>query len=131
MRHFLTWCDSEQVENLNELSVRDIQQYRLWLGGKDDISVLTLKNKQMSVRVFLQKAGSVEAVHQDLYTKLMIPRVHRSQRSGGQGLETERATGLLEYLARYKCRPVLSELVRACFNMVPPEVVHQLGFSCG
>lgn len=102
MNHFLEWCDVEQFENLNELSGRDIQQYRIWLGEKDDISALTLKNQLSGFRVFLQWAGSVEAVPEDLYTKLMIPRVRRSERSSEQILETERAEELLEYLARYE-----------------------------
>jgi len=102
LKHFLEWCEREQFEDLNELSGRDIQQYRLWLGEKDEIGALTLKNQLSGFRVFLQWAGSIEAVPEDLYTKLMIPRVRRSERSSEQVLETEQAEELLEYLARYE-----------------------------
>lgn len=102
MNHFLEWCDRDQIENLDELSGRDSQQNRLWLGEKNDISALSLKNQLSGFRVFLRWAGSVEAVPRDLYTELTIPRVRRSERSCEQILEAERAKELLEYLARHE-----------------------------
>lgn len=102
MKHFLEWCDEEQIDNLNVLSGRDIQQYRLWLGAKENISALTIKNQLSGFRVFLKWSASVEAVPENLYTKIMVPRVRRSERSSEQILEAERAKELLDYLSRYE-----------------------------
>jgi site-specific recombinase XerD len=102
MKHFLEWCDEEDIDNLNDLSGRDLQRYRLWLADNEDLNALTMKNMTSGFRVFLKWAGSVEAVPEDLYTKLMIPRVRRSQQSNDDILEAERAEELLTYLSRYE-----------------------------
>ncbi|NIC00272.1 site-specific integrase [Halobacterium sp. R2-5] len=102
MKHFLEWCDEEDIDNLNDLSGRDLQRYRLWLADNEDLNAVTMKNMTSGFRVFLKWAGSMEAVPEDLYTKLMIPRVRRSQQSNEDILEAERAEELLTYLSQYK-----------------------------
>jgi site-specific recombinase XerD len=102
MKHFLEWCDETGTENLNDLSGRDIQRYRLWLADGDDINAITMKNMMSGFRVFLEWAGSIEAVTENLYQKLMIPRVRGNRESREDILETERAEELLAHLSRYK-----------------------------
>lgn len=102
MKHFLEWCDEEDIDNLNDLSGRDLQRYRLWLADNEDLNAMTMKNMTSGFRVFLKWAGSMEAVPEDLYSKLMIPRVRRSQQSNEDILEAERAEELLTYLSQYK-----------------------------
>lgn len=102
MKHFLEWSKKEGIDNLNDLSGRDIQRYRLWLADKDNMKALTIKNMMSGFRVFLKWAGSVEAVPENLYSKLMIPRVRRSQQSSEEILEPERAEELLTHLSRYE-----------------------------
>src|SRR6056297_620787 len=67
LKHFLEWCDEEGIDNLNDLSGRDLQRYRLWLANKEDLNALTMKNMTSGFRVFLKWAGSMEAVPEDLY----------------------------------------------------------------
>ena len=91
MKKFLNWCDVEGINNLNQLSGRDVQRFRLWIADDDDVNALTMENLMSGFRVFLKWAGSVEAVPENLYSKLMIPRVRRSEQSSEKILETERA----------------------------------------
>lgn len=102
MNHFLEWCEEEEIENLNDLSGRDIQAYRLWLSENDDLNALTIRNQLSSFRVFLQWAGSIEAVPETLYTKLMIPCVRRSERSSEKILDADEALEILEYRTWYQ-----------------------------
>jgi site-specific recombinase XerD len=102
MNHFLEWCETEGIDNLNSLSGRDIQRYRLWIADDDDLNALTMKNMMSGLRVFIKWAGSVEAVPENLYSKLMIPRVRRSEQSSEEILETERAEKIIAYLSRYE-----------------------------
>lgn len=102
LNHFLAWCDEEDIDDMNDLSGRDIQSYRLWLGEKENLNKLTIKNQLSGFRVFLKWAASVEAVPENLYTKLMIPRVQRGERSRDELLEPERAEEILEYLSTYQ-----------------------------
>lgn len=102
LKHFLEWCKEESIDNLNDLSGRDLQRYRLWLADKEDLNALTMKNMTSGFRVFLKWAGSIEAVPEDLYSKLMVPRVRRSEQSNEDILEAEQAEKLLSHLSRYK-----------------------------
>ncbi len=102
MNHFLDWCDETQLQNLNELSGRELQSYRLWLSDKGTLNKLTMRSQLSGLRVFLQWAASVEAVPENLYTKLMIPRIRHSERSSEQILDAEQAKEILEYLSRYQ-----------------------------
>lgn len=91
MKYFLEWCEKEDIVNLNDLSGRDLQRYRLWIADKNEINAATMKNMTSGFRVFLKWAGSVEAVPENLYSKLMIPNVQRSQQSSEDILDAERA----------------------------------------
>jgi site-specific recombinase XerD len=102
LKHFIAWCDEEGINNLNDLSGRDLQRYRLWLADGEEINPMTMKNMMSGFRVFLKWAGSVEAVTESLYTKLMIPRVRRSQQSSEDILESELAEGLLAHLSQHE-----------------------------
>lgn len=102
MKHFLEWGDEENLENLNELSGRDIQQHHLWINDGNELSTLTINNILSAFRVFLKWAGSVEAVPENLYSKLMIPRVRRSEQRNEEIFDAERAKELPEHLAKYR-----------------------------
>jgi site-specific recombinase XerD len=102
MKHFLEWCEEEGIDNLNDLSGRNLQRYRLWIADNNEINAVTMKNMTSGFRVFLKWAGSVEAVPENLYSKLMIPNVRRSQQSSEDILDAERAEELLEHLSRYE-----------------------------
>ncbi|WP_254524010.1 hypothetical protein [Natrinema caseinilyticum] len=39
--HFLDWCDEAGIDNLNDLSGRDIQRFRLWRNEVADLSKVT------------------------------------------------------------------------------------------
>lgn len=102
MKPFVQWCGEQGIDNLNDLSGRDIQEYRLWRSENEDINALTLRMQMSTLRVFLKWAGSMEAVPEDLYTKVMVPRVKRSERQRDEMLDAEDAKEILQYLSTYE-----------------------------
>jgi len=99
---FIEWCEEEEIQNLNELSGRDIQQYRLWRKETSDINNLTLRMNMSTLRVFIKWAGTIEAVPENLYTKVMIPRVSREERQRDEVLNADTAQDILDYLTKYE-----------------------------
>ncbi|QGA84100.1 XerD/XerC family integrase [Halomicrobium sp. LC1Hm] len=103
---FLQWCKEEEIENLNEISGRDLYEYRIWRRegqgeDREPVEQITLRGQLATLRTFLRFAAEVDAVPQDLRTKVPLPTL-----SGGSGvsdstLEPERATGILDYLNQY------------------------------
>lgn len=100
--HFIEWCEEVGIDNLNNLSGRDIQRHRLWRKDTSDINQLTLRMHMSTLRVFLKWAGTIEAVPENLYTKVMVPRVNRQERQRDETLDTETAQDILDHLMKYE-----------------------------
>lgn len=99
---FVRWCGDECIDNLNELSGRDLQRYRLWRKEDGNLNKLSLRMQMSTLRVFLKWAGSVEAVPQNLYDKVMVPRVRPEERQREETLDADDAESILEYLSTYE-----------------------------
>lgn len=102
MDHFIQWCNKEEIDNLNHLTGRDLHRYRLWRKEDGDLNQLTLRMQMSTLRVFLKWAGSIEAVPENLYDKVLVPDVSRKQRKRDETLEAEDAEEILQYLGKYE-----------------------------
>jgi site-specific recombinase XerD len=100
--HFIEWCEENDIDNLNDVSGRDIQTYRLWRKEQSDLNELTTRMQMSTLRVFLKWAASIEAVPENLYDKVMVPRVRPEQRQCDETLDAERAQEILTYLAKFQ-----------------------------
>jgi site-specific recombinase XerD len=76
MKHFLEWCEKEATDNLNDLSGRDLQQYRLWIADNNDINAVTMKNMTSGFRVFLKWAGSVHTHPQIRFVSKLMTKIN-------------------------------------------------------
>lgn len=99
--HFVRWCDENDIDNLNDLTGRDLQAYRLWRQEDGNLSKITLNQQMSTLRVFLKWCGSIEAVPADLYEKVMVPRVSREDERREETLDSDTAEAILDYLARF------------------------------
>ena len=102
LKFFRRWCESNDVTNLNELTGRDLQEFRLWRQQEFDINQLSLKNNLCSIRVFLKWAGTIEAVPPNLFDKIIVPKIDRAKQSSDETLDAEKAHEILEHLSTYQ-----------------------------
>jgi len=105
LRAFLQFCDEEGIENLNDLSGRDLYRYRIWRregqgDGREPIKLVTLKGQLATLRSFLQFAGDIDAVPQDLFEQLTLPAMTNGEDVSESTLKPERAIEILQYLER-------------------------------
>jgi site-specific recombinase XerD len=100
--HFVRWCDEQGIDNLNDVTGRDLQRYRLWRQEDGDLNSLSLRMQMSSLRVFLKWAQSIEAVPEDLYNKVLVERVGPDQRQRDEMLDADDADELLDYLSTYE-----------------------------
>lgn len=98
---FVRWCAENDIDNLNDLTGRDLQEYRLWRQDDGDLKKITLTQQMSTIRVFIKWCGSMEAVPADLYEKVMIPRVTPEEERSDEMLEAETAEAIREHLERY------------------------------
>jgi integrase len=103
---FRQWCDEEGIENLNDLSGRDLYRYRVWRRegngeGRDEIATVTLRGQLATLRSFLRFAEEIDAVSEGLRTDVPLPTVSSGENVSDTTLEPDRVGEILEYLNRY------------------------------
>lgn len=100
--HFVRWCDQNGIDNMNDLSGRDIHQFRLWRKEDGELNKVSVQTQMSTFRVFLKWAGTIEAVDPDLYNKVMVPQVSGDEEQRDERLEADRSEEILAYLAKYQ-----------------------------
>lgn len=104
---FRQWCSEEGIENLNELSGRDLYAYRVWRReghgeGRDGIAAITLRGQLATLRSFLRFAEEIDAVKGSLRQDVPLPNLSSGENVSDTTLEPERIGPILEYLNRYE-----------------------------
>lgn len=107
LKAFVAWCREEGVENLNDLSGRDLYAYRVWrregnYHDGEELKTVTLRGQLATLRSFLHFAADIDAVHPNLAEKVPLPSVSGGEDVSETTLDPERAPGILDYLAKYE-----------------------------
>lgn len=104
---FVQWCEEEGIENLNELSGRDVYAYRVWRRegegeDREPVAPITLRGQLATARAFLRFCGDIEAVPPDLYDRVPLPTLSNGEEVSNSTLDPDRVAAILEYLNQYK-----------------------------
>ena len=100
--HLVRWCDNEGITNLNELSGRQLHEFRVWRRMEGDLSPATEKTQMDTLRVFIKWLESVDGVQKDLHTKVLSPNLTGDDNIRDDMLDSERADQILAYLEKYE-----------------------------
>lgn len=128
--HFIRWCNEEVIENLNELSGRQLHEFRIWRRVEGDLAPATEKTQMDTLRVFIKWLESIDGVEPDLHAKVLSPTLTGNDNIRSVMLDSERAEQILSYLRTYEyaSRPhVALELM--WHTMMRVGAVHAL--DCG
>jgi site-specific recombinase XerD len=98
---FVEFCVERGIDNLNELTGRDLHRYRTWR-SRQDISKITLKSTLSTLRVFLEFVASIDGVEPGLREKVVLPEVTKEEQAREVKLEQERAEQILDHLDRFE-----------------------------
>ena len=97
--HFKEWTEEVGLENLNNLTGRDLSDFVAWRRG--DIAPITLQKQLSTVRQALRYWADIEGVTDGLAEKLHAPELPDGAEAKDVHLESPRASRILEYLDRY------------------------------
>ena len=105
--HFLDFCSREEIENLNELNGRSINDYRKYRRTESSSQVSSLAPKTMRddmylFREFVQFLEHIEAVVPSLSEKVEIPKMGPKDGVRDLEIEPERVDQILTYLNKYE-----------------------------
>ncbi|OVE84315.1 tyrosine-type recombinase/integrase [Natronolimnobius baerhuensis] len=101
LKPFLEWCDAEGIDNLNDLTSRQVFQFDSKRRA-DGLKVTTLNNQIGTLKQFIQFCERIDAVPERLPTKVEVPTVNLSDRVNDELLPAERADRIREKLSRYQ-----------------------------
>lgn len=96
---FVDWCDEQGITNLNDLSARDLHNFRVW--RREGLNLVSEKTQLVTLRVFIKWCETIDAVEPDLYRKVDIPKIE----DGGtrdKAIFGDRVREILEHLGRYE-----------------------------
>jgi site-specific recombinase XerD len=96
---FLEWCEETEVENLNDLTGRKLDQFVSWRATK--LAPITLQKQLGSIREALRYWADIEAVPEGLAEKVHAPEIPDGAESRDDNLDADRAEAMLEHLDRY------------------------------
>ena len=100
--HFVRWCGEQNLTNLNELTGRQLHQYRLWRRRDGDLAPASEKTQMDTLRVFVRWLESIDAVTPDLHTKVRSPSLDPADDVRDVMVESAQAEKILGYLETYQ-----------------------------
>ncbi|RKD94758.1 tyrosine-type recombinase/integrase [Halopiger aswanensis] len=101
LKPFLEWCNSEGIDNLNDLTSRDIFQYDSHRRSKG-LKVSTLNNQIGTLKQFIEFCERIDAVPEGLPAKVEVPSVKLADRVNDELLSANRAETIRENLHLYQ-----------------------------
>lgn len=97
LRHFVRWCENQEIEHLHELNGREIHRYERKRRG-DGLAATTLKSELMTLRQYLRFGARLEALDDDVAEKVEPPTPTKQEEVSESILRADRALDILDRL---------------------------------
>lgn len=106
LNHFLDFCEIEEIDNLNELNgriVNDFKEYRRTESASqtEPLSSKTMRDDMYLFREFIGFLANIEAVSSDLQKKVSIPKMKKGDGIRDIDINSERVEKILTHLKKY------------------------------
>jgi len=100
--HFLEWCDEEGIDNMNDLTARQLHAHRVWRRTEaGDPNAVTMKSYQDTLRVFCRWAQTIGAVEDGLAEKILSPELGKHQNERDDMLDPDVGDTVLNHIDKY------------------------------
>jgi site-specific recombinase XerD len=73
LKHFVRWCEQEDLTNLNDLTGRRLYEYRLWRKDDGDLNPVSLRTQLSTLRAFVRFCESIDAVESGTHEEILLP----------------------------------------------------------
>ena len=101
LKQFKKWCASQGLDNLNDLTGRDLHRFRVKRREEDDLATASMKGQLATLRMFLRFCTTIDAVEPELDEKILLPKTTEED-AREKMIEPERAREIRQYLERYR-----------------------------
>lgn len=100
LEQFAAWCGERGIENLNELTGRDMADFVAWRRRK--VKPITLQKSLSAVRMALGYWADIDAVPQGLREKVHAPELPDGAEARDSKISADRADAIIRYLDRFQ-----------------------------
>lgn len=100
LKQFLVWCDETDRTNMNDLTGRDLLEFKEW--RSEGIKPITLKNNLWTLKKFLRFCGDIDGVPPEISEKVLIPKTEPEDEAREVFVSKEEADAILNYLRKYE-----------------------------
>lgn len=97
---FIDWCAEHAIGNLNDLSARNVHEFRVW--QREDLNVTSEKTQMDTLRVFIRWCETIDAVQPGLFKKIKSPDIPDGGNVRDTTLTGDQATAILDHLEKYE-----------------------------
>lgn len=115
LNQFVEWCDEQDIDNLNDISGRDIHRFRVKRREEDGLSTPTMKGQLSTLRMFLRFSASIDAVESGLDEKITLPTTTRED-AREEMLSSDRAEQILPHLNKFEYATLEHVLFEVLWN---------------
>lgn len=102
LQHFVRWCDGEEIDNLNEISGRNLHEYRIWRRNDGDLNRVSVRTQMSTLKQFVKFCAQIDAMSDGIHKLVDVPELERDENSRDIMLEEDRIKEILERLRRYQ-----------------------------
>jgi len=95
---FIKWCEQAEVENMNNVRGRELNQFNTWCRETSDKNNISLNGTMSTVRRFLVYCVKIEAVYPDVPDKVQFPNVDKDAEVSTEKPSDEQVEGASQYL---------------------------------
>ena len=101
LKHFVRWCDEENIENLNHITGRRLHEYRLWRKEDGDLNRVSVRTQMSTLRIFIDFCAKIDAVETGLRDAVDVPELDDGEASRSVHINNEHAQRILSRLGKY------------------------------
>jgi site-specific recombinase XerD len=100
LNSFLEWCSESEIDNLNQLSGRDLHRFRTWRA--EEVNKVTLRGILATIRVFLEFCAEIDGVEPGLRERVRLPQVDPDEAAREIKIEQAHAASILDHLDQFR-----------------------------
>lgn len=101
LQHFVRWCREEDIDNMNDITGRDLYSYRLWRTDEGGLNRVSVRTQMSTLKVFIRFCVKINAVSDGLEKAVDVPQLNKGENARSVMLEADRVEKILEYMQKF------------------------------
>jgi len=102
LEQFVAFCTEFEIDNLNDLSGRDLHHYKVHRREEDGLKNITLQGQLSTLRQYLDFCESIDAVPTGLHDRVLLPSTTTDEEVSDEMLPEDQAWDILHHLKTYE-----------------------------